>query len=122
MGEIAYSPLDYRLEIPSVRMLRALRFFDWVDARTLWDVIGVPDYSQVARCPERNGASVALARLLRHGYVERIGRVPHALYRVTASGKRYAREAVLSDLAVEYAPARPGTEHLLCEWTEDECR
>lgn len=123
MGEIAYSPLDYKLELPSIRILRRLCFFDWIDARELYDASGVPEnMNNEQRNTDRNGASVALARLLRNAQVERRGkRGPYGEYRITAVGRRYLREQLLVDMSIEYAPARPGTEHLLCEWTEDEC-
>lgn len=51
-----------------LKLLRALRFFDWTDTQDLFNAMGVAQDSESA---ERNAVQVALGRLVRLGLVER---------------------------------------------------
>lgn len=89
-----YVPLDVILEQPATRLLRALRWFDWVNSSDVINAAGFPE--QIAGQPnrERDTASQALYRLSVAGLVERSGvRGDGFLYRITAHGR--ARLATL---------------------------
>lgn len=113
-----YVPLDELLARPPIRILRALRRFDWLyvsDLRSVLDIDSAPYL-------ERNAFSVVLGRLIRGGLVERresprtwpgAGRNCYDV-RLTARGRAELERRLAPDLSVLDAPARPGTEHLLC--------
>lgn len=88
----AYTPLDELLEQPGIRILRALRFHDWVTTSTLLD----------AGLMERTAADDrALYRLVEAGHVERKRTVGHhAEYRITAAGKAHLVQRLQSPLLV----------------------
>ena len=77
--------------VPSLRVLRALRFFDWADCTELMSACGAPDH----RGHERGNLTAAISRLLRDGHIEKrrvrssAGR--HAMYvvqlRITDTGR-----------------------------------
>lgn len=85
-----YTPLDEILETPSTRILRALRWFDWVSSPDLMNAAGVPDFVvEYGDNHERNAASAALSRLVRSGYVERGVRLLDGYtHRITKAGLR----------------------------------
>lgn len=66
------------------RLLRALRFFDWVTASDLLDALGLP---MDVRSREYNGAAVVLSRVVKGGQVERRGRRNAFEYRITELGR-----------------------------------
>lgn len=92
--EPRYVPLDEIERNNRVRLLRALWWLGWVDTRELFDAAGV---DSDPRSVDRNGAQVALGRLVKYGLVEkREGRAVKALvgltsswadYRITAAGR-----------------------------------
>lgn len=78
-----YVPLDEIESMPRVRVLRALKHFDWVSARDLMEAIGVY---------ERHTASsftAVIAQLVAEELVDRSGEYATALYRVDARGIAY---------------------------------
>ena len=85
-----YHPLDEVLAHPATRLLRALRWFDWVQTYDLFAAAGVPDYVYGFRNVERDAASSAMSRLVKAGHVERSGKQDHDGYavRITPSGRR----------------------------------
>lgn len=99
-----YTPLESVLSSPSVRVLRAIRFFDWVYADELMVAMDATD-------ADRDSLSTALSRLVKIGSVERNGQ----RYRITADGRAELDAARRTDPVVIESPARPGTEHLLAD-------
>lgn len=63
-----YFPLDQIEQNMSVRILRALRRFDYIPSSELSDALQIP--SSIESRVEQNTYSVALSRLCREGYVE----------------------------------------------------
>lgn len=63
---IDYTPIDEWAEMPRTRLLRALRFFDWVEFADLADAIGVTSLDA-----DRNTLYCVLRRLVVAGSVER---------------------------------------------------
>lgn len=59
-----YKPIDVVLAKPRVRLLRALRFFDWTSNEQLFDALGVPLFDEDDRT-ERDAYAAALSRLVR---------------------------------------------------------
>lgn len=84
-----YVPIDELLERPRVRILRALRRFDWITAIDLADVLDLPTEKGA-----RDSFASMLGRLVRIGQVERRGVRPFD-YRITKEG-RADLEAVLA--------------------------
>lgn len=86
-----YIPLDVILELPSTRLLRAMRRFDWASPSELMFAAGFPDYiDRDGNNSERNAAAAALSRLVAIGHAERrsdrqVDGYPH---RITAAGRR----------------------------------
>ncbi len=70
-----YIPLDEWLDRPRVRMLRAMRFFDWVTAEDLFLALDVAEDKK-----ERDNYSNALRRARQAGDIERHPR--RAAYRL----------------------------------------
>lgn len=82
-----YYPLDELLEMPRVRVLRAMRHFDWASAEDLRVALDIP-----ADRRAWNTLAKQLQRLTVEGALERTG--PHATlfqYRITELGKRQLR-------------------------------
>ncbi len=91
-----YHPMDGVLSKPTVRVLRAIRFFDWAPSADILDAAGAPEYvfrSGVGTNTERNGITSALKRLASDGLVDRRGSHPRFEYRINARGK-----AALTDM------------------------
>lgn len=80
MSVDSYVQLDELLSQPATRLLRALRFFDWVSSSDLYVALDVGDHEQSA-------FSAALARSARDGFVDR-NRSGGVTYRLTAAGRR----------------------------------
>ena len=75
-----YRSIDDLLAAPRLRLLRALRWFDWVESR---DLLAVLEVDADSESRERNSMQVTLGRLVRLGLVERRAN----LYRVTVAGR-----------------------------------
>jgi len=65
MGRL-YTPIDEILGMASIRVLRSLRWFDWVEMRDAFDAVEAPDHD----CAERNAIAAAISRLIKRGCVE----------------------------------------------------
>lgn len=65
-----YVPLDELLAQPRTKLLRAIRFFDWVTSDDLFLACGVADH-------ETDAYSQALARAVKAGNIERRGKRPY---------------------------------------------
>jgi hypothetical protein len=86
-----YMPVDYALSCMRARMLRALRWLDWVESRELF--IEVMGLDEDFAAPERKAAQTCIKRLVASGLVERrsyAGRRHHLDYRITEAGRRVA--------------------------------
>ncbi len=101
-----YRPLDEVLDRPRVRILRALRWFDWVEPQDLFAAIGAPDEETL-----RDRYVKALSQSVLAGHVERAKRRTRVTYRsghgflayvrLTESGHReIQRELATTELAV----------------------
>jgi len=62
-----YFPLDEQIESAPIRILRSLRFFDWIDGRDLLDACGAPECVSV----ERNTLTKAMSRMWQAGEIDR---------------------------------------------------
>lgn len=104
-----YTPIDIWEARPLTRVLRALMRRSWVEGRTLFEAFGLGSDA------ERDAYSQAIAQGLRKSYLERRGPRGAFEFRLTTKGRVEILRRLAPDLGVEFAPARPGTEHLLCE-------
>ena len=99
LGLTAYRPWEEILSL-RVRILRAIRHFDWVTAGELFDAMGV---EQNHDSLERNACQTAMTRLVRGGLVQvrkpiSTGRLGHlSVYRITPSGLQRLREELVND-------------------------
>lgn len=88
-GDPKYIPLDEILERPTTRLLRALRWFEWVSSIDLLHALGVewsPERS--ADNAEHHRYTASLSRLTKTGMVERQGSRSHGyLYRISQKGR-----------------------------------
>jgi hypothetical protein len=80
-----YIPLDELLDSPKVRLLRAIRTFEWAMSAHLMEYLGVP--SKVEDKRVHDVYSQHLARLVHGGLVERRGLKPMCQYRITSAGR-----------------------------------
>lgn len=86
--EIRYFPIDEELSEMGNRILRALRFFDWVASPDLIEAMNIS-------AEERPAYSSSLARIIARGYVEEIwlslkyprGRQRERQVRITTAGR-----------------------------------
>lgn len=80
----------------SVRILRAIRFFDWVLSADIAMAIGIPSSNEDAL--HRNNFDVNLGRLFRQGHLERRLYGAFSLsvftYRITKPGREYLAQAL----------------------------
>ncbi len=112
MIESRYTPLDELLDQPATRVLRGLRYFDWVSSFDLFHALGAPDYQPDQRHTntERNALSAALTRLVKMGFVERGNRqVDGYVHRITPAGRaelkrRLAGECLMARKLSERKP------------------
>ena len=121
-----YSPIDEVLDQAPVRILRALRFCGWIDIYDFRDM--------VLNCTNedrrsKDAIATALRRLAKSGMIEK--RPGHGIcwtsrseshcydLRITRVGVAYLEKKLRADTVEVYAPARPGSEHLLI--AEDAC-
>lgn len=118
-------PIDAVLNQAPVRVLRALRWCGWIDVYDFRDVV-----LDCTHEDNKNAISAALGRLEREGLIEkrpqrqRLGYVAVSdrwCYdlRITPAGRAWLAKKLEPNTETEYAPARPGSEHLLI--AEDEC-
>lgn len=97
----SYSPLDVWMRRPREKILRVMRWHDWLTAREICELVDVP----VANCnetPDRAAHDQAMKRLKQQGLIEqrqtravyegmRTSRPSlHSEYRLTQIGKREA--------------------------------
>lgn len=80
-----YIPLDELLESPKIRLLRAIRTFEWAMSSHLMNHLSVPSRTEDKRV--HDVYSQHLARLCANGLVERRGLPPNSEYRITAAGR-----------------------------------
>jgi len=100
---ILYTPLDEILELPAVRILRALRWFGWVEADELLLVAGAPEHWE-----DRQAFHQALSRITRAGHADRWtlalveGKriVRTQRYQITESGRRELARRLTVDMEV----------------------
>jgi hypothetical protein len=107
---INYAPLDALLDRPEVRLLRALRHFDWAPASDLYIALDVPHEDSF----NRNVFETTLYRSIKAGFARRRGPRNWTEYQLTKRGLRHLEQRLAVDMGTEFAPARPGTEALLC--------
>jgi DNA-binding MarR family transcriptional regulator len=111
-----YVPLDEVLESHPVRVLRALRHFDWIDTRDVFDLALNAELNEITgrQSVERSALSQAIVRLVRRGLAERqqLGANVWVL-RITAAGRRALARCLTPD-------TRIATSDELAE-TEDAC-
>jgi hypothetical protein len=96
-----YAPLDHVLELPGIRILRALRHFDAISTTDLWEVLNIPD-------EQRDSAYIAALGLAHErGHVERLdySRGPRLFgldncnwYRITKAGRATLARRLTDDL------------------------
>lgn len=92
-----YRPIDEILNQPIVRVLRRLRWFDWISLAELFDALDVEvlgTRNGRARSRERDRYSAALEYAVRSGLVERGGKRPRCVYRITGAGRTELRRRV----------------------------
>jgi hypothetical protein len=106
---IRYIPIDEWEAKPLTRILRALLHRSWVDVDALYEAFDTEDDA------ESNRFAAAFGFGVRRGYLERRGERPFHEYRLTEAGRLEIERRLHPDRSDRYAPARPGTEHLLCE-------
>jgi hypothetical protein len=82
----AYDPIADILARPRIRILRALRWWEWVDSGELFQALGVPDYEQ-CRNPEWNQYAQTLGCLAKTGRCEADRTTYPTLYRLTDLGR-----------------------------------
>lgn len=75
-----YLPVDEMLELPRVRLLRAMRHFDWVTMPSILEAISEPGDSMLYS---------AMVRLVRERHVDKRADVYPALYRITKAGREH---------------------------------
>lgn len=75
-----YEPLDDILRSPTVRVLRAIRFHDWISMSDVAEILGIDGFK------ERNNLSSVLQNMARFGYVDRHRGLGLRLYRITRRG------------------------------------
>jgi hypothetical protein len=117
---ITYTPLDIKLEWPRVRILRAIRHFEWVTSFELFEVCA-PELTDEY---ERNSYAKMLGRLVVGGFIERraerirrsrchvaerqrvsMGNTQFE-YRITARGRAELARLLATDTRMEWAPPR----------------
>ena len=76
-----YVPIEQILDVPRIRILRALRWFDWATTETLFDVLDVPTSKA-----ERDRFAVTLSRASRSGDIEKRRTFGPCEFRTTAAG------------------------------------
>ena len=114
-------PIDEMLRLAPVRILRGLRFCDWIDVYDLRELVLDCAFEDAK---SKNAIASALKRLVTNGMIKRrdaatricgrIGDVSHCYdVRITDAGRAWLAVKLAPDTAVEWAPARPGSEHLL---------
>ena len=90
-GNVRYQPLDEFLQRPGIRVLRALRWFDWVEPADLIVASGIDEDS-------RDNFDKALTRGVRDGHIERrremTTRGAGYVYRITAAGRARLAERI----------------------------
>ena len=75
-----YEPLDVILESPTVRVLRAIRRYDWMTMADIAEILDVRDVQS------RNNLSGTIQNAARQGYIEKSSGSGLRLYRITTSG------------------------------------
>ena len=92
-----YYPLDELLDIPRVRILRALTHFDWTSSTDLQIALDIEDSKRAWDAFARN-----LSNLSNQGVIDRAGRGTTHLYRINDSGraqlKRLLARGTLADI------------------------
>lgn len=66
-GSVSYTPIEDVLKDSYVRVLRAMRWFDWVEVSDLMEALEAPDHV----CKERATLTQAVSRLTRNGDLDR---------------------------------------------------
>jgi hypothetical protein len=90
---VAYRPVDEILERPSIRILRAIRWFDAVTATDLLDAMDITE--------DRAAWAVRLAQLARDGL---LSGGSWRVYRITPAGRAWlARQLARADVGREAA-------------------
>ncbi len=82
-GADGYAPLDETLAKPRVRILRVLQHFGWATTEDIRIALDVPPVAI-----EWDRLNTATSRLTRDGHLERAGKFPEFIYRITPSGRR----------------------------------
>ena len=67
---VDYTPLDELIAKPVVRLLRGLRFHDWITGPSLLDLCDVPPFDERDHLV-RDAFTQALSRIVKRGLVER---------------------------------------------------
>lgn len=101
---VNYNPLDETLEKTDVRILRALRHFDSIEASDLWELLNVPRGREPGDDGERSKFYSSMSRLAREGLVARSGLLGERYYRITPAGRAELARRLTVDMAIEFAP------------------
>ncbi len=76
----SYVPVDELAASPRARILRAIRHFDWVTVRELFDVLDLPPWKD--KSSPRYVYSAALNHLVKRGFIEMAGDRETRVYRL----------------------------------------
>lgn len=87
-----YTPLDELMARPHVRILRALRWFDWATTEQIAIALDLPDHHENPQL--RNAYTLAMRHMVQSGRVEANRTAwPHE-YRLTPAGREWLRAAL----------------------------
>lgn len=92
-----YVPMDELLELPTVKILRALDRSDPLEAIDLLDLAGVP--ARASGAALRNVHTKALSRMVQRGEASKTGKRFGALYAITDLGRRVLAQGFAVALA-----------------------
>ena len=110
---VKYTPIDVWEQRQITRILRALLGRRWVEGGALFEYLSPCDTTEI------NAVSQSLTKGVKCKWIDRRGVKGSFEYQLTTTGRAEILRRLNPDTAVEYAPARPGSEHLLV--AEDEC-
>lgn len=93
---IPYTPIETILEMPTVRVLRAMRHHGWICGVDLLDSLHIPGETL-----ERFNYHTIMYRLRRDGLIERRRLVGSTEYRITDAGRRDLARRLTVDMEVD---------------------
>lgn len=97
-----YVPIDLALDTLRIRILRAIRHFDWCEPMDIADVLNIPSSRDDHRM--RNAFDTQIGRMARSGLLDRRPSdrksISLYLYRISDAGRLRLTEAVPERIAV----------------------